>query len=251
MVKLIPAVKHIETYNTLFTAKGICYNPDGMDSRLLSALRKLPYDKAGAALEICVENKAGEGYELFLNDDRIQIKADGPAGAFYAIQTLRQIFKSSEIPCLYIKDFPDFAYRGFYHDVTRGKIPTVETLKALVDHMAYYKLNSLQLYVEHTFAFAEYKGLLDRTGYLTREDLLEIGAYCKENFIDFIPSLSTFGHLYELLEQPQYRHLRTLKDYETLPNFWFASMLHHTIDPTAPESIALIESLIDQYVDCF
>lgn len=251
MIKLIPAVKHIETYSNFFSGQGICYEENNIDSRLLSALKKLPYDKAGAKLGICIAGHTGEGYELSINENDIRIKADGPAGAFYAVQTLRQIFKYPEIPCLYIKDFPDFEYRGFYHDVTRGKIPTMETIKKLIDQMAYYKLNSLQLYVEHTFEFEEYKNLNASTGYLTKEDLLEIGAYCKENFIDFVPSLSTFGHLYELLEQPQYKHLRVLKDYETAPNFWHNRMAHHTLDPESPQSIALVESLIDQYISCF
>ena len=251
MIKLIPAVKHMEIYSNFFHKKAVFYEETGMDSRLLSALKKLPYDKAGAKLDICIAGHSGEGYELSVNENDIRIQADGPAGAFYAVQTLRQIFKSSEIPCLYIKDFPDFEYRGFYHDVTRGKIPTVETIKKLIDQMAYYKLNSLQLYVEHTFEFEEYKDLNASTGCLTKEDLLEIGAYCRENFIDFVPSLSTFGHLYELLEQPQYKHLRVLKNYETLPNFWYARMRHHTLDPENPQSIALVESLIDQYISCF
>jgi len=152
---------------------------------------------------------------------------------------------------LHIEDKPDFEYRGFYHDVTRGKIPTVETIKQLIDQMAYYKLNSLQLYVEHTFEFEEYKQIKAATGYLTKEELREMGNYCRENFIEFIPSLSTFGHLYELLEQPQYWHLRVRKDYEPRPNLWHARMRHHTIDPEDPQSIALVESLIDQYIACF
>lgn len=251
MIKLIPAVKHMETYHNYFSEQAICYEEKGIDSRLLSALRTLPYDGNAAKLDLCVDGDEGEGYELRINEHDISIKAEGPAGAFYAIQTLRQLFKNLKIPCLTIKDFPDFQYRGFYHDVTRGKIPTVETVKKLIDQMAYYKLNSLQLYVEHTFEFEEYKDLRDTTGCLTKADLLEIGAYCRENFIDFVPSLSTFGHLYELLEQPQYQHLQVLKDGEAEPNFWRSRMRHHTIDPENPQSIRLIESLIDQYVPCF
>ena len=73
----------------------------------------------------------------------VKIQAESPAGAFYAIQTLRQILKEETVPCLHIKDRPDFKYRGFYQDVTRGKIPTVATLKKLIDDMAYYKLSFL------------------------------------------------------------------------------------------------------------
>lgn len=251
MIELIPAVKEIKMSSGFLAKRAIRYEKTGLDSRLLSALQKLPYDDSGAVLDICVSGNAGEGYTLCINENDISIKAEGPAGAFYAIQTLRQIFKHEEIPCLDIADKPDFEHRGFYHDVTRGKIPTVETIKKLIDQMAYYKLNSLQLYVEHTFEFEEYKQLNDTTGYLTKEEICRIGEYCRENFIEFIPSLSTFGHLYELLEQPQYRHLRVLKDYEAAPNFWRDRMRHHTIDPENPQSIALIKSLIDQYMPCF
>ena len=251
MINLIPAVKKLDIHSNFLTANAVCYEKSGLDARLLTALEKLPYDQAGVPVDIRIKGSEGEAYTLCVEESRIAIEAAGPAGAFYAIQTLRQLFTHKEIPCLYIEDAPDFEYRGFYHDVTRGKLPTVKTVKWLIDQMAYYKLNSLQLYVEHTFEFEEYKMLRDITGYLTKEELLEIGAYCRENFIDFVPSLSTFGHLYELLEQPQYRHLRVLKDYKTEPNFWRARMLHHTLDPENPESIALVESLIDQYQPCF
>ena len=117
--------------------------------------------------------------------------------------------------------------------------------------MAHYKMNHLQLYVEHVYEFEETKDLIEKTGYISSAELKELDAYCKENFIDFVPSLSTFGHLYELLEQPQYKHLRVLKDYETAPNFWHNRMAHHTLDPESPQSIALVESLIDQYISCF
>ena len=181
----------------------------------------------------------------------IRIVADSAAGAFYAIQTLRQLYLCDNVPCVYIQDAPDFGYRGFYHDVTRGKVPTVESVKELIDLMAYYKLNSLQLYIEHTFPFKECKDLIESTGYLTPEEIKEIDAYCQENFIEFIPSLSTFGHLYELLQQPKYHHLRVRKNHSQNPNFWRSRMRHHTIDPLQPESIEVIKSLIDQYIPCF
>ena len=117
--------------------------------------------------------------------------------------------------------------------------------------MAYYKLNSLRLYVEHVFAFEETKGLRGATGFLTKEEIREIGAYCRENFVVFIPSLSTFGHMYELLEQAQYRHLRVLKNFVASPNFWRERMSHHTIDPFDPESIAFVQNLINQYAPHF
>lgn len=250
MINLIPNVKKLEIKSGFLTKSTIYCNNLNYDERVLAALEKLPHDDSGVLLDICITGECGEGYELNVAENSVSIKAQSVAGAFYAIQTLRQIFEHNEIPCLYIKDEPDFKYRGFYHDVTRGKIPTVSTVKKLIDNMAYYKLNSLQFYIEHTFEFEEYRDLKEEYGCFSSDEIKEIDAYCKLNFIDFIPSLSTFGHLYELLNQDKYKHLRMLKECDDT-NFWGSRMAHHTIDPLNPESICVIKSLIEQYVPNF
>jgi len=252
MLKLIPSVKSLAETGGVLKKSAIFYNSGALDPRLEAVLSKLPFAEDGAPVTVSVSGTEGEGYSLQITEDGVSVAAEGPAGAFYALQTLRQIFANgTPVPCLKIEDAPDFPYRGFYHDVTRGRIPTVETLKDLIDKMAYYKLNSLQLYVEHVFEFEETKDLQPYTGYLTGAELEELDAYCKENFIDFIPSLSTFGHLYEMLQQPQYQHLRVLDGYQPSPNFWHERMAHHTVDPTNEESIGVIRSLIDQYAPHF
>lgn len=250
MLNLIPQVKNLEIKPGFISKKSICYENQNCDERITEALKALPFDKCGVKVEIFVSNEHGEAYELSIDENSINIKAEGNEGAFYAVQTLKQIFKHDEIPCLYIKDRPDFKYRGFYHDVTRGKIPTVETIKTLIDKMAYYKLNSLQLYVEHTYEFKECKSENEKFGCLTGDEIKEIDAYCKKNFIDFIPSLSTFGHLYELLNSEEFGDLRVLKDSDEV-NFWHARMRHHTIDPLKNESFELVKSLINQYIPNF
>ena len=58
--------------------------------------------------------------------------------------------------------------------------------------MAFCKLNALQIYVEHTYDFKEYKDIHDRTGCLTAEEIKELDQYCSDNFIEVIPSLATF-----------------------------------------------------------
>ena len=250
-MNLIPKVKKIESHDGILEKKEICLPKEAIDSRLIKALKKLPISNDGILINLEINGDDSGKYELLIEKEQIHIKADGIAGAFWAIQTLRQLFKEKQVPCLHITDWPDFAYRGFYHDVSRGRIQTVETIKKLIDEMAYYKLNSLQLYVEHVFEFEETKKLCGSFGYLTKEEIREIDSYCQENFIDFIPSLSTFGHLYELLEQPEYKHLQVLKDYGSIPNFWHARMKHHTIDPLKTESFSVIQSLIDQYAPHF
>lgn len=248
MLHLIPQVKKLEERPGSLPCKAVRL-PEKLESRLQRALEKLPIAENGVPVEITVTGTAGESYTLDIAPEQITICAPGAAGAFYGIQTLRQIFAQGDVPCLHIEDAPTLEYRGFYHDVTRGKVPTLETLKWLVDQMAFVKLNSLQLYVEHTFPFHEYGDIPEKMGCLTPEELQELDAYCRENFIDFIPSLSTFGHLYELLEQEKYQHLRLCQDPPI--NRWRARMVHHTIDPRQEESFPIIASLIDQFAPCF
>ncbi|MBE5971209.1 MAG: hypothetical protein E7246_01615 [Lachnoclostridium sp.] len=251
MLKLIPAVKQLKVCEGTWNCSAVALKTEKLDKRLEIALDGISLTDGGIPLEISISNEGGEAYQVKIDERGILIKAGSEAGAFYAIQTLKQIIANGPVPYLEIEDQPDFEYRGFYHDITRGKIPTVETMKQLIDQMAYYKMNSLQLYVEHVYEFEECKELIKQTGFYSKAEMQELDEYCKERFIDFIPSLSTFGHLCELLELDEYKHLRVLKDFEISENRWHERMAHHTLDPRLPESEALVKSLIDQYVPAF
>lgn len=250
-MNLLPQVKKMELLGGYAASKSVRPFTGEIDARIIKALAKLPTSADGLTLSFGVANGDGEGYTLKIDEKTVQITADGARGAFYAVMTLRQILTKGEVPCLVIEDRPDFKYRGVYHDVTRGKVPKLETLKQLVDTLAYYKINSLQLYVEHTYEFRECAPLLQSRGYLTAKELRELDLYCRENFIDFIPSVATFGHMYEILELPEYRHLRVFPDYVSSSNKWLERMSQHTVNPLTEGSFELVSSLIDQYAPNF
>ena len=63
----------------------------------------------------------------------------------------------SSIRCCEIKDVPDFANRGVMLDISRCKVPTLTTLKTLIEQFADLKYNQPQLYTEHTFAFTDHE----------------------------------------------------------------------------------------------
>ncbi len=209
-------------------------------------------DVAGKIVIDCL-NKKSEGYKLSARPDGVLITGDSLAGAFYGIQTLRQMLEScgEDIECCEIEDKPDMSFRGFYHDASRGRVPTLEGVFKMIDFISYFKQNAYQLYIEHTFQFDEYKGIYKAFGYMTAEEILEIDQYCYDNFVDFIPSLSTFGHLFRLLESKKYKHLCELDEYEKYNCPWISIMLHHTINASDPEAEQLAYSLIDQYVPLF
>lgn len=251
MITLIPAVKELTVNPGTLTKKVLSFDTSSCSERLVKALSKLPVAANGTPLTITYDTTDGEGYLLTITPDTITVSAESEQAAFYAIQTLRQIFEQESVPCLTIQDKPDFKYRGFYHDMTRGKVATVDTLKKLIDTMAYYKMNALQLYVEHVYEFEECRDINPLTSYLTGAELDELREYCNENFIVFEPSLATFGHMFDILDQEKYHHLRVLKDYQNNVCRWRDRMGHHTIDPQLPESFELVKSLIDQYAPHF
>ena len=72
-----------------------------------------------------------QSYTLTVDQNAIIVTGNSSSGLYYGIQTLRQLIRNygADIPCLRIEDSPFLEYRGFYHDITRGKVPTLETLK--------------------------------------------------------------------------------------------------------------------------
>lgn len=87
-----------------------------------------------------------EGYRLQIANNNIVISASTPAGAFYAIQTLRQLWNQyKSLPGLDIEDYPRFKYRGILLDVSRHFF-TVNEIKKILDVMAAQKLNTLHLH---------------------------------------------------------------------------------------------------------
>lgn len=96
-----------------------------------------------------------QGYELVILPDKVRVTAHDTVGAFYAAQTLKQMCRvvKGRLRCLKISDWPDFPNCGVMLDISRDKVPTMETLYQLVDMLAEFKVNQFQLYTQHTFAY--------------------------------------------------------------------------------------------------
>lgn len=214
---------------------------------------KLTYGADEGDIFITSNDNNDEGYYLEITDINVKIIGNSQAGVFYGIQTLLQIIKlyGCNLPCCKITDKPDFPQRGFYHDISRGRVSTLSGLKKLVDTLSHYKINTLQLYIENAFDFIEYNGITKKDNLLTHDEILELDQYCHNHFIELVPSLSTFGHLYNLLQSEKYCHLCEYENYIPQRHYWIEKMKHHTIDVSNEQSIELIKSLIDQYIILF
>ena len=80
----------------------------------------------GCFLMTMEETGAREGYRISVTEDGIVLDGGGEAGLLYAVQTMRQLIRQfgARIPAVEIADEPAIANRGFYQDVSRGRIPT-------------------------------------------------------------------------------------------------------------------------------
>ncbi|MDO4322386.1 MAG: glycoside hydrolase family 20 zincin-like fold domain-containing protein [Lachnospiraceae bacterium] len=194
-----------------------------------------------------------ESYRLNVSGQGIELTGGSDTGVLYGIQTLRQMIRQEGacIPCLSIFDYPDTAVRGLHYDVTRGRVPTMEYLKRLVDQMALYKMNQLQLYIEHSFLFEDCSEVWRDDTPLTAEELLELDTYCRERKIDLVPSLACFGHLYKTLRTKTYRHLCEFPDMAEQPFGFVDRMEHHTLDVSNEESLRFAKKRIEEYMPLF
>lgn len=204
---------------------------------------------AAGAIFLTVAPLAGaDHYRLEILADAVVLTGGGPSGLYYAAQTLNQLIvqaRDGHLPALRIDDGPDYAVRGVYHDISRGKVPTRDTLLALIRKLAHYKINHLQLYIEHTFAFRNHPDIWAGSDPLTADDIRALDEEAARHHIELVPSLSTFGHFYTALVSPRKHHLNELPiDASQLPFSWWDRMGHYTLDARNDESLALVREMI-------
>lgn len=194
-----------------------------------------------------------ESYRLTITPDNVIIIARDTAGAFYAAMALKQIARQAtngELPCLQIDDWPDFPNRAVLLDISRDKVPTMETLYALIDMLAEWKINQFQLYTEHTFAYRNHREVWADASPVTGEQILTLDDYCRARHIELVPNQNSFGHLTRWLSHPRYAPLA-----ETHAGFMYpwgewdddASSLC----PLDPGSIQLISELYEELLPHF
>ncbi len=263
---LLPVCKiaHL-TGGTCRIAQGTSLNIEVGDSRVERAARKwwggCPVRSSAAgsakAVAIAVDRSQVEhrdGYRLVIRPDKIQLLGGSPAGCFYGLQTLTQLtdFAKGEAPCCVIDDSPDFATRGLLHDVTRGKAPTLDTLKTIADRLAALKVNQLQLYIEHAFNFAFDPDICGVDDGLTPDEIRELDAYCRERFIDLVPAVATLGHMGRILSMPKYRHLAEIEPTKSWEDMsWPERARGFTLDIMNHDSHSLVERIWSEMLAAF
>lgn len=175
-----------------------------------------------------------EGYLLSVTNTQVVIKANNAAGLFYGIQSFLQLLPkeieskraiegiSWQSPCVEIKDYPRFGWRGLMFDVSRHFFTKAE-VKQFIDDMAKYKFNLLHLHLTddqgwrieikslpkltsvgawnvkktgrfNYFSKPEANEPRDYGGFYTQDDIKEIIAYALSRYVNILPEIDVPGH---------------------------------------------------------
>ena len=178
------------------------------------------------------DNFDDENYSLDISNNLIKITTSSSSGLLYSINSIAQLLMNSKIegknhiPSLEIIDGPRFKYRGIHFDISRN-FYGVDKIKQLLDYMFYFKLNKFHLNItddegwrieipglpelteigsKRGFTKDESQNLnpaygsgydvkaLPGSGYLKREEFIDIIKYADERNIELIPEINFPAH---------------------------------------------------------
>ena len=195
-----------------------------------------------------------EAYHLAITSDGIRWAWRSENGRRHAAATLAQlrVQYGDTLPCLVIDDAPAFAKRGFMLDISRDRVPTMAHLYELVDTLVSWKMNHLQLYTEHTFAYAGHEDVWRDASPMTAEEIRALDGYCRERGIELAANQNCFGHLSSWFKHPRYAPLAEIAPTGT----WdFNGLVTRTggfsLCPSDPRTLALVDDLLGQLLPNF
>ena len=199
------------------------------------------------------KNLGAEGYAIKIGD-KIEVTAPTAEGVFWATRTLLQIAEQNSgqtLPKGTIRDYPDYALRGFMLDCGRKYIP-MHFVRQYVKFMSYYKMNTLQIHLNDN-AFKQYfendwsktpaafrlesdyfPGLTARDGHYTKQEFRELQMLADSLGVEIIPEIDAPAHS---LAFTHYRPSLGSNEY---------GMDH--LDLFKKETYSFLDSLYDEYL---
>lgn len=226
-VDLIPLAENVEIHKGAFPLSNLqsIQVPDEWkltadnfvkDLQKTASLTVSLTDSEGSLVIVKDESLSAEAYRLNIEKNRIKIEAGDIQGVNHGLASLLQLImtaKDAQLPVLTIQDKPAFGYRGLMLDCARH-FWTVDELKETLDHMAFFKLNTLHMHLTDNQAWRlsmdKYPDLVkegtyyydfpELSGkYYSKEDLKEIVTYAGTRGIEIIPEVDLPGHSIALL----------------------------------------------------
>ncbi len=194
-----------------------------------------------------------EGYSLSIGD-RVVLTAPTATGVFWGTRSLLQMLEQAETPSLphgTVRDWPDYALRGFMIDCGRKFFP-LSYLRDYVKIMAYYKMNAFHIhlndngfkqffdqdwgtrYAAFRLESDTYPGLAARDGHYTKQEFIDLQLLAEANCVEVIPEIDIPAHS---LAFTHYRPSLGSKEY---------GMDH--LDLSNPEVYPFFDNLLKEYI---
>lgn len=214
-----------------------------------------------------------EGYIIEVKEAFLNIHARTDQGAFYAVQSLKQLAffdsgKLSFISCN-IEDYPRFSHRSFMLDVARHFFDK-EIIFKIIDYLAYYKFNFFHLHLSDDQGFriqidkypklTSVGSIREKTknkgkhynysihkGFYSKQDIKEIVEYAKRKFIEVIPEIDFPGHTSAILAS--YPNLSCNKKIIKVPTRY--GILKNTLCVSSLEDENFIKDILDEVIELF
>lgn len=211
------------------------------------AIRNYPASHFPSASEEC--------YRIRITPHETTIECAKAMGSYRGLATVKQLARQypDQVPVMTIEDWPTFATRGVMLDVSRDRVPTMAQLRETVAQLASLKINHLQLYTEHTFAYRGHEEVWQNWSPMTPAEVGELRDWCEFHMMELSANQNCFGHLAKWLNHPKYQHLA-----ETLGDWVFQNETESfprsgpfSLCPTEPRSIEFVKDLLSQLLPCF
>jgi hypothetical protein len=258
-INLLPVPQSYTLNSGTFTMpeEFICSVPDSLKENAVTLFELFPVKTAfsGKKATLVVSTDAtipAQGYKLDIQPDKILLSYADNAGFHYALTTIKVLNENYNgvIPCITIEDHPDLPVRGLMVDISRNKVPTLNTLKKIITLAADLKYNHLELYVEgFSFGYPSFSDLWkEHETPVTGEEIRILDSLCRKNFIDLVPNQNSLGHMMAWLATPEYAGLA-----ECPNGYKFMGLINMkaTMDPTNPGSLSLVEKMTDDMLPYF
>lgn len=181
-----------------------------------------------------------EAYRLTVSNKSIKIEATTEKGAYWAMQTLRQLSvkknSGSVVKSCQIVDWPAFKVRGFMQDVGRSYI-SMDELKREIEMLSRFKINVFHWHLTENQAWRlqskifpmlnDAENMTRMPGkYYTLEEAKELVEFCKKHQVLLIPEIDMPGHSAAFVRT--FRH-----------------------DMQSPEGMKILKLLIDEVCETF
>src|SRR5579871_6681482 len=187
-----------------------------------------------------------EGYTLRVSPEKVILVGHDAAGAFYGLQTLRQLVlrSSSALPSsrpapalagVEIVDWPSLVFRGAHLFVGKSALPFHERLIEGV--LSRYKLNTLVIECEHTQWKSHPEIAVPFS--MPQEDLRTEVAFARAHFMEPIPLVNSLGHSEWIFKNGQ--HLDLAEDVSS----------PHAYDVSNPDTYKFLFDVYQEAIDIF